>query len=290
MHEGYEGTYSNEPSMPSTALGLKILLVEDDPDTRDLLEEFFSTNGYTVVAVDSAEDALDALRDESIDLVVSDNQLEGDNTGSWMLREARTTGLLRNVGALMYTGDRHLDVPEGVRVLQKPTALDDLERAAEEALVRARGREVSRAADARRERSANSGSLPHVELILYVTDSSCSLRAVRNLERILASFDRAHVHLRLCDLSKEPAAPAAEDDQIAFVPTLVKRSPGRAERLLGDLENAGAVVDMLASCGVKGDNEPIREDRDRREGSGRPDSRRAPQGPHDADHRSQRNG
>jgi len=122
--------------------GSKILVVEDDPDTRDILVEFFSSHGYVVTAVASAEAGLEELQGKCTDIVLSDNQLDGEHSGSWMLRRAFEQGLLQQVGAVMYTADRHPRVPCTVRVLRKPTALCDIERTAERAIDSARQRKL----------------------------------------------------------------------------------------------------------------------------------------------------
>ena len=82
---------------------LKILVVEDDADTRELVADFFSRHGYVVTAVSRAEQALETLRSGSFDLVVSDNRLDDGPTGSWMLSKASSSGLLSDVGVVMYT-------------------------------------------------------------------------------------------------------------------------------------------------------------------------------------------
>ena len=48
-----------EPARGETVLeGLKLLVVEDDDDTRELLRVIFQTNGATVTAVSSVPEAL----------------------------------------------------------------------------------------------------------------------------------------------------------------------------------------------------------------------------------------
>lgn len=116
-------------------------MVEDDPDTRDILVEFFAAHGYEVTAVATAEAGLESLQHRSLDLVLSDNQLEGGKTGSWMLRRAEEQGLLEKVGAVMYTADSDIRVPCTVRILRKPTTLREIERTAERAVDSARARQ-----------------------------------------------------------------------------------------------------------------------------------------------------
>lgn len=126
--------------MADDSHGAKILVVEDDPDTRDILVEFFAAHGYEVTAVSTAEDGLAALQHQATDVVVSDNQLEGGQSGSWMLRRAFEQGLLERVGAVRYTADSAPHVPRTVRVLRKPTALREIELTAERAVDSARAR------------------------------------------------------------------------------------------------------------------------------------------------------
>ena len=112
----------------------KILVVEDDPDTREILVEFFAAHGYEVTAVATAEAGLLELQGHTADLVLSDNQLAGGRTGSWMLDRAYREGLLENVAAVMYTADASPTVPRTVRVLKKPTSLVAIEETAERAI------------------------------------------------------------------------------------------------------------------------------------------------------------
>jgi len=58
---------------------IKILLVEDEVDQRAIIESILSSSGYHVFAVGSAEDAIEGLKKENFDLVISDWQLPGIN-------------------------------------------------------------------------------------------------------------------------------------------------------------------------------------------------------------------
>lgn len=102
---------------------MRLLIVEDDPDGREILAELFRRNEWRVVAVATGEAALSELRTGGIDMVISDENLDGAS-GSAMLRTAALEGLLSDVVALMYTAEpESLDVPPGVRVLHKPLAV-----------------------------------------------------------------------------------------------------------------------------------------------------------------------
>ena len=57
----------------------KILVVDDEERIRDMLEKLFSRANYTVHCAESAEKALDILRQESIMVMVLDLELPGMN-------------------------------------------------------------------------------------------------------------------------------------------------------------------------------------------------------------------
>jgi DNA-binding NtrC family response regulator len=54
-----------------------LLVVDDDSAVRDQLERLYSLAGYSVSAVESAEEAITRLGEDDIDLVISDVQLPG---------------------------------------------------------------------------------------------------------------------------------------------------------------------------------------------------------------------
>lgn len=66
----------------------RVLLVEDDDALRSLLEDELSGNGLTIHAVESGEEALDALSENPVDLIVSDLRLPG-MSGFDLLRTTR---------------------------------------------------------------------------------------------------------------------------------------------------------------------------------------------------------
>jgi DNA-binding response OmpR family regulator len=111
---------------------MKLLVVEDDEDGREVLTELFRIHGWDVTDVPSVRAALDALRRIHFDVVISDENVFGES-GSTMLHEANAAGLLDHVGVLLYTADpRDPDVPAKVRVLHKPLGIEALVHVAEE--------------------------------------------------------------------------------------------------------------------------------------------------------------
>lgn len=66
----------------------RILIVDDDPGQRSLLNSFLSTQGFTTLTADSGEKALDLLRTEQVDMMISDVRMSGIS-GLETLRRAR---------------------------------------------------------------------------------------------------------------------------------------------------------------------------------------------------------
>jgi two-component system, NtrC family, response regulator AtoC len=64
------GTSQTEDSVPRERM--KILVVDDDKVTRDLLKEFFERGDYHVTLVASGEEALTSVRKETFPLILSD--------------------------------------------------------------------------------------------------------------------------------------------------------------------------------------------------------------------------
>jgi CheY-like chemotaxis protein len=77
------------PASPRRLLdGLTVLLVEDDPDCRDVLAFWFESFGATVIAVASAHEALAQLEGSLPDVVVTDIAMP-DHNGFWLLERVR---------------------------------------------------------------------------------------------------------------------------------------------------------------------------------------------------------
>lgn len=236
--------------MPSS-LGLKILFVEDNDEIREALATLLEGEGYDVTACVSAEEGLEKLGTLGpFHLVVSDYALP-NNTGAWMIQEAVKANLIERARVLVVTAHPNPRGLDEVRVIHKPVDLDDFLREVYEALGPARAAELDRA----RSRLDAELRVPHpvntVELALYISSTSpTSLKAIRNVERVLSRYDSAHVKLAIIDLSRERSE-LADEDRVAFTPTLVKRKPTPRAWVLGDLENGAVLVDLLAGAGLE---------------------------------------
>src|SRR5690348_12910151 len=107
----------------------RILIVDDDPGQRSLLNSFLSGQGFETVLADSGERALAALREESFNLMISDVRMPG-LSGLETLRRARQENAVLPV--LLVTA--YADIREAVgamrdgalNYLAKPIDLDEL--------------------------------------------------------------------------------------------------------------------------------------------------------------------
>jgi CheY-like chemotaxis protein len=111
--------------------GLKILLVEDEADTRDLLVEMLSGCDAEVIAADSASVALQLLAERQPDILVSDISMP-DLDGYAFIRQVRNGAHHSTVPAIALTAharaeDRALALAAGFQLhLAKPVSLSDL--------------------------------------------------------------------------------------------------------------------------------------------------------------------
>lgn len=116
--------------MPKTESPLKVVLVEDNPDTRDVIAMMVRELGHSVVEFENAEEALEYLASEHTDIVVADLRLPG-MSGEIFAVEARA--LHRNLGIVFATGAGAFKtvINDGTStvLLCKPFGLEDFDRA-----------------------------------------------------------------------------------------------------------------------------------------------------------------
>lgn len=229
--------------------GPKILVVEDDTSIRETLQDLLVSEGYDVSAADHAEAGLKLLAEGPVHLVLTDYALPG-GTGTWMIAEARKRAILGKALVLVITAHPTIDNAEGLEVIRKPLDVDEFLSRVHTLLAHVRGQVVSTSQDlfARYLKPEQSTK---VELVLYISaHSPSSLKAMRNVQRMLNRYETKDIQFRICDLSKEPPQ-AAEEDKIAFTPTLVKRKPDPRTWILGDLDNAQVLEDLLILSGAE---------------------------------------
>jgi signal transduction histidine kinase/ActR/RegA family two-component response regulator len=127
--------YAPATDVPIILNGLRILVVDDDLDTRELLGEALSATGATVIAVSSAAEALNVLSGGGADAIVSDISMP-DTDGYLLIRQIRSlSSELARIPAIALTAyarpdDRRHALDAGFQVhLSKPVDLEALKRA-----------------------------------------------------------------------------------------------------------------------------------------------------------------
>jgi CheY-like chemotaxis protein len=68
---------------------MRILMIKDDPDVQDLVLRMLESLGYAVLAAGSCGAALDLLRDEDADLILSDVVLPDGISGQALAEQVR---------------------------------------------------------------------------------------------------------------------------------------------------------------------------------------------------------
>lgn len=124
--------------MPTLSLGLaeiymskSILIVDDDPVIRVLIEEFLLSHGYHVKVVESGETCLSALENELPDLMFLDLQMPSMN-GIEVLSKVRNNPRTKDIPVVMLSANDERKTikaafeQEAPRFLQKPFAMNDI--------------------------------------------------------------------------------------------------------------------------------------------------------------------
>ena len=112
--------------------GMKVLLVEDDQWIRDSLRRFFANENCALMAVETGEDALEIIKDNECDIIITDYRLPGMD-GLEFLKRAQ--GLNARVKKILLTAYMtEAVISEAFRLgvhefIEKPFATEDLEEA-----------------------------------------------------------------------------------------------------------------------------------------------------------------
>jgi signal transduction histidine kinase/ActR/RegA family two-component response regulator len=128
---------------PSAVLeGVRILLVDDDPGTRDLLSEALSLAGAAVRSAESASEAIQLLTTEGADVLISDIGMPGEDGLSLMRKVRAIAGPTAQIPAVALTAlarvdDRERALEAGYQLfLAKPIDLTELQTCLAELLGR----------------------------------------------------------------------------------------------------------------------------------------------------------
>jgi DNA-binding response OmpR family regulator len=119
---------SGEPAMPKQ---YKLLIVEDDPDTAEMLKTYFEAQGYVVLTAAWGTEAIRLCRETVPDLVIQDIRLP-DIDGYQVVQELRKSTRTSNVPIIFLTERQaHDDKITGLRLgavayMAKPFDIQEL--------------------------------------------------------------------------------------------------------------------------------------------------------------------
>jgi len=113
--------------------GVRVLVVDDARNVREVVTDILTQDGATVTAVDSAEEALAALQRERPDVLLSDLAMPGKG-GYWLIGQVRALppergGVTPAAALTAFTGPEHRAsvLRAGFQLhVEKPVGLDAL--------------------------------------------------------------------------------------------------------------------------------------------------------------------
>jgi signal transduction histidine kinase/ActR/RegA family two-component response regulator len=102
-------TPAAQPSGLPKLEGVRLLVVDDQLEARNLLRALLQQQGATVSSAESASEALTRLGQERLDLLISDVEMPGPD-GYWLLRNVRSSAdpRVRRIPAIALTGNGRL--------------------------------------------------------------------------------------------------------------------------------------------------------------------------------------
>ena len=111
-----------------------ILVVDDDPNVREVLRRFLESAGYQVVMAATAEDAIGMLSGPPLSVAFCDIHMPGAS-GLWLAEQIRRASPATAV--VLATGDARIPPAESLRsgvvaYMVKPFTCEDVLRAAEQ--------------------------------------------------------------------------------------------------------------------------------------------------------------
>ena len=91
---------ARDPDLVKALVGVRLLVVEADPDARELFDSVLTYCGAFVELAVGAREALDVLEAKPVDIVIVDVRLAGGDA-YWLVRELRArTGVRRPIPAI----------------------------------------------------------------------------------------------------------------------------------------------------------------------------------------------
>ncbi|MEM7078782.1 MAG: ATP-binding protein [Pseudomonadota bacterium] len=116
-------TQSSPPAFVPARKHQTIMLVEDDPSVRYVVNLQLRELGFRVKDIGTAEEAQSILRDEPIDLVLSDISLPGPQSGIDLAEHVRRHN---GVKMVLMSGELNASIARGTSFIRKPFTVGEL--------------------------------------------------------------------------------------------------------------------------------------------------------------------
>ena len=126
---------SEDPGDDVTATKSRVLVVDDEHHILDLVDEVLTDSDYRVECVGSGEEAMDRLRVQDFDLLISDLRMPGiggRELVEWVQRNDKSAKVLLLTGDVASGEMRDFIASSGARCLSKPFRIGELIEAVEQ--------------------------------------------------------------------------------------------------------------------------------------------------------------
>ena len=121
---------------------MRILIVDDEKDVREVLRDFFEMEGFEVFEAVEGKSAVEIAREHPLDVVLTDLRMPGTD-GFSVLKEIRH--IRPEAAVLIFSGYASpADASEALKLgcdgyVNKPVRLDELRHVIRQGLIRRRG-------------------------------------------------------------------------------------------------------------------------------------------------------
>ncbi|MFA6498957.1 MAG: response regulator [Desulfurivibrionaceae bacterium] len=112
--------------------GMNVLLVEDDQWIRDSLRRFFANENCALMAVETGEDALEIIKDNNCDIIITDYRLPGMDGLAFLKRAQSLNAGVKKILITAYMTEAVISEAFRLGVhefIEKPFSTEDLEEA-----------------------------------------------------------------------------------------------------------------------------------------------------------------
>jgi two-component system CheB/CheR fusion protein len=198
---------ASPPKLPAIQHGGSILIIEDDPDIRELLAMFLREEGYHTVAASGGTEAFEmvAAGISKPDLILADYNLPDGLNGLQVTSRLRVR-LQRHVPVIMLTGDISTDTlrniaAENCSQLNKPMKLDELTEAIQALL-------PPSAVPAKPAMAAAPNGATDNGPIIYIVDDDTKVR--QSIRSVLERNDRHVESFASCEAFLEAYQPGRQ--------------------------------------------------------------------------------